>query len=835
VAALVQVDDITPAQLWREVATADGFQRALTDAVREFLAGEPHHRRQRVLEEADVTAVNGGYATVLTALDRPPETERHQEALATTARFGSAETSILGHLDLDAISEGPLAVLDAVGQSPTIAVRLDSSFRDRGHRERDAVLSLLARLGQVCDVRLVTSRLTARWLAHEHRETLPAAFSDAVDAHRPEAPPIEDAVDTARDALDPDGRAVSILRTLAAKPGETLPYRELVASATVSKARISQLLGELEDLSLVERYGPRTDTRVELLPAGSAFIDALDAEHGRQVELEAAFSDTGQNSDQCRVTPRAHGEAAPDGPAAAGEAATPYHTRYLNRPQHHAAAAAADDGSITAVEAAFDTTETRTRWVSYNDRRDEAVVAMQAQTPLQYVTSMALSLASPRLFDRALPVECLDAIEIPPEILRDGRCIGGLSAEAAEDSQQLRDRLIEWGETLADLTTKLRHGDHEQDRDRFRGEIMRSAHGLAGTIVHLLDVVGVDVIRELRVPSGLSHDRLAELAKTISIATAIQSEYSDRTLYRQVFEQREEKRASTFGVEVDAADPFGRYIGGLTLRGPDAKRLASHVEVQLATPAPLHDDAPEIAVQIPVSTPDRSTYAETVARMGREKQLDPTREAVTVFRAFAGSPYAVADAIHSLGTEPVAREIQLDEVRAALGHLETDRLLPDTPPTVGKILQALLRSTTPLSKAELATVADVSMRSIRRYAAILDALDLVVATDDRLRIALPSRVERGESIRPAVLDDRNAARQDLLFDVAVELTETLSASIRQAFTGYKERRLRAALPAIEPWIRPSRALCDGPSREPATVTVGNPTAQRAVQATGGYA
>lgn len=834
----VEADEATSAALWQEIATAENFQRALAGAVRELLAGIPHHARQRTLVDAGVTAAEGGYASVVTALGRPPETERHQQALTTTARFGAAEASLLGHLDLDAIAEGPLAVLDAVERVPTIAVRVSDAFRDRGHQARADVLSLLARLGQACDVRIVTGRLTARWLATEHRAQLPAAFSESVSAGQEEAPPVVEAVVQAREAFAPDSRAVSILRRLADEPGETLAYSELVAVTTVSKSRVSQLLGRLEEYSLVERYGPRTDQRVELRPAGSAFVDALDADIGRQADLDAAFSETGQKQTQCRVTPRAHEAPSLDGTDAADGAAGPYRTRYCNRPAHHAAAATADTGSITAIEAPFDTADTRTRWVSYNDRRDEVVVAVQAKTPLQYVTSIALSLASPRLFDRALPVDRLDDIDTPPEILRDARCIGGLSSEAAADGQTLRDALVEWGETLAESTTKLRRGEHEQDRDRFRSEIMRSAHGLAGTIVHLLDVVGVDVVRELRVPAGLPHERLAGIAKTVSVATAIQSEYSDRTLYRQVFEQREEKRTSAFGVDVDAADPLGRYIGGLVLRGPDAHRLARHVEGQLPSPAPVHEDAPEIAVRIPVRTPDRSTCAETVARMGREKQLDPTREAVTVFRAVTGSPYAVAEAIHALGSEPVAREICLDEVRAALGHLDADRLLPAAPPTVGEAVQALLRSSAALTKAELAEAADVSMRSIRRYADILGALTLVEETGSGLRFALPSREERGDAIEPAVLSDRQAARQDILFDIALVLTPDagLTERLRRVWTGgYDEHRLRAVLPRIDPWIRAARALCGDPDATPATITVGNPTAQQAVQtASGGY-
>ncbi|UHQ98321.1 hypothetical protein HYG81_19820 (plasmid) [Natrinema zhouii] len=77
---------------------------------------------------------------------------------------------------------------------------------------------------------------------------------------------------------------------------------------------------------------------------------------------------------------------------------------------------------------------------------------------------------------------------------------------------------------LKDLTAKLTAGDYE-DRNRFRSEIMRSAHSLAGLIIHLFDALEIDIVRELRVPSGLETDSLDELATSISISAAIQGKY----------------------------------------------------------------------------------------------------------------------------------------------------------------------------------------------------------------------------------------------------------------------------------------------------------------------
>jgi hypothetical protein len=496
---------------------------------------------------------------------------------------------------------------------------------------------------------------------------------------------------------------------------------------------------------------------------------------------------------------------------------------------------------MTTVQAtvpdADDVEERHTRLVGYDADRDEAVVAVRAAGPLQYVTSVALSFASPRFLDQALPVNRLDELDASPHILRQARCVGALPSEAEDDPEVLRDALVEWGEDLADMTTRLHRGEYE-DRDAFRGEIMRTAHGLAGTIVHLLDVAGVDIVREVRVPGGLDHGRLGDLARTVSVATAIQSRYGHYAIYRQLFEGRDDKRQQALAPEVDAADPLGEYIGSLVVRGPDAHRLGQHLEAQLTTPAPVHEDAPEVAVRVPVETADRSACAETVSRLCQRKNLQSTREAVTMYRALAGSPHAVADAIHRLSSEDRPRGVRLDEVRVTLAHLGPKRLLPAASPTVSKAVGALLRSSRPLSKTALAEKAGVSTRSLRRHLDVLEALDLVRETDGGYRLALPFATdeERGERILPDAVDDDLAAPQDLLFDIATVLVEDTDRladpddPLGAAFVYPLDiEALRRELPDLDPWVRVARDLCDGPDPVPATVRFGPPVEQTSLQ------
>jgi len=832
--ATVDAGEVPPSEVWKSIATSDGFQSKLARAVRTVLSGAPYYERSEVLQKAGVTAANGGYARVVAGLDRGPETEVHQQALKLTAGIGQAGMTMLGDLGFDALPSGPLAVFDATDTTPTIAIRLGGEFRERRRDQREETLSLLVTLSEACDVRVVATGLTARWLAHEHSSQLPTDFAEECSSLGQPDTAVDELVAEARSRLDPDSRAVSILRDLANEPGETLPYHGLRAQHSVSDSRVSQILGTLEDLKLAERVGPRSNKRVELRPAGSALLDVLDAEIGRQAELDSAISDGRQDRTQA-VYSRAH-----EGPPTAGgsgqqpvqETDIPFRTRWLARRDHAPAVASSTDGGITAVQAeipdAESVKERRTRYISYDADRDEAVIAVRATGPLQYVTSVALALASPRFFDAALPVDRLEDIDDPPAILRDARCIGALSSEAEDDPQQLRDALVEWGEALGDMTRDLRHEQYE-DRSRFRGSIVRSALGLAGTVIHLLDIAGVDIVRELRVPGGLDSKHLDDLARIIAISTAIGSTYGAFAVYRQLFETREDKRKTALTPDVDTTDRVGRYIGSLVLRGPDVDRLVAHVQPWLSEPRELHEDAPNIAVRVPIDETDRSTYAETVQRMCKQKSLKVTSEAVTLFRTFTGDPYAVSEALDRLEPETFSRDIRLDEVRTALSCLDPDQLLPATPPTVSKLLAVLFRTARPLSRSELAKEADVTTRSVDRHLGALVALDAVREVGGKYRLTLSDRdTERGEDILPGPVDTDWMTGHGLLFAIALELATDTDRVINpddplgEAFHWPQDfDTMRTELPALRPWIRIARDLAGDPDPPSPTVRFGS--------------
>jgi len=833
--------DCAPADLWQEIATSNGFQSALVDAVRELCQGATHADRVATLREAGVTAADGGLARVLAALDRPADDPAHQDALEVVAGIGQDGATDLGHLPIELITDGPLAALDAAETVPTVSVLLPEGFRDRRRQQRETTLWILCALGRVADVRVTMTGLVASWLRSEHRDDLPASFSAQCIAGRGNQ---SDAarIREAHDQLDPDGRAISLLRDLAAEPAHTLSYHELVAQATVSKSRVSQLLGTLEDLGLVERYGPRTSKRVELLPLGTAYLDTLDADIDRESELEALFSETGSRSDRpCNPAHTREGEDCQADHTANGDStATPYRTRWLSRPQHAAIAGTARLGGVTTVDAPLDATdveERRTRYASYDADRDELVYSNWITSPLQHVVSTALTLSTPKVLQAALPPERLDNMDLDPVETRYCRCIGGFPEEAETDPHVLLENLVEWGQEIASMTTDMQHEEYE-DRDDFRGRIMQSAHGLAGSIVHLLDEAGVTIHRELLLAPGLDHGTLDSIRATLLHEAQIQSQYRDHTVYRQLYERRPDKVRQAPLVDVDAADPFGTYIGSLTIRGPHASDLGQHLEGYLRSARkPTREDAPEFAVRLPIGTAGREAYAETISRLCSQKNLHSTREAVTLCRALAASPHAVADSLHWLEGEDRPRDLRLDEVRYALAQLGPARLLPDATPTVSAAVATLLKADQPLTQTELAARADVSARSVRKYVDVLAALDLVRETEDGYRLALPFQNEddRDSRVCPEPVATDAITATELLWDVADVLLDDpmrlgdLDDPVGAAFTHPVDfDALRRECPRINPWVRVARILCDSPDAEDTVVHFGQATSQLSV-------
>jgi hypothetical protein len=728
--------DQPPSQFWTALFDDDRVRDTFARAARAFASGRTVPELFDALEERDVPYWLWSWIRDVARGDKAAALHLIGRLLPGLGH---------GHSSLDDISP-VINLLEAVEDPvPTIAVRVDDSFRDRPRQQRKAVLELVVHLAQHFNVRLVAPQVTGRWVCQTHRETLPRVSEWSITP--PDAPPTEAAVAEACDALDPDGRPVAILRRLAACPSGSQTFGEAYAAATVDESRVRQCFNRLAAVGLVERFGPDQDRRVEILEAGDEFLEVLDADIGRQQSLEESVSDPPKSHPQAVLSRASTGGG--DGRG------LPYRTAWCGRAEQCLVGGAASAGEVqlvkTVTAADADGEARRERRISYDANRDEVLVSVGVAGGLQYIVSLAVALASAPLLERALPDDRLEAIDEDHEWLRGARNIGYLSDEALADPDRLREDLVDAGREIAEMT-RDHHCEEYDDRDRHRADIMQDAHGLAGSLVHLFDTVGCSVHRRIRLAEGLEDRKLQAIAKTVGISSAIQSRYGSFAVYRQLFET--DAGEPHLSPTVDAVDPVGHVIGGTVITGPDVDRLRDPLTSWLRQPGELVEDPEAFVVRMAVKRAGRDVYRGVLGRGLQHKHLHPTEAATDLLYGFCPSPKAIAEAVMRQLQRGEPRDLRPDEVRQILRGVDAEALVPELPRTVGAVLAALLEldgQIGRISQRELADRAGVSTQSVRNNREFLQALDIVDVDADgwRLAVAYNSRKERRDPRLPA--------------------------------------------------------------------------------------
>jgi DNA-binding transcriptional ArsR family regulator len=786
-AATVTVDEeTTPTGVARDLADAPALQDATITAIREALAGRTVSEVYDLVDEHDLTAADAAVDGLLAGIGRG-NTRAAWRLLALLRRVGRGRsTTVDAHL-----LARLLALDDAT--TPTIVVHLDSTFRDARRSHREGIASLLAELSQGADVRVVGTGLTLRWLRNEHRERLPCVAKNFT------TPPSQSTVVDARERLDPDGPHTATLRDLDAEPSDRATYAALVDTADISREGLRSRLSTLRDLGLVSEGVTTGDgTAVELRPAGSAYLDAVDEAVGRQTDLSGSVSEPCNVRNDAVCTTDAHGREEGEGTAAADRyrLANRHDVHYLSRPEAAPAASTPPKGGVAVVNYPVEPREDRGSpgW-SYDTDADRLVVSAEWDNPMQYGVCLASALTDVRTWEQVLDEDRLADADLAgrlsehKDLLRGCRCLGYLP-DRVEDPTEYGRRLQEARDDLLALTGDLWRENYEMDTDEFRSLITREALGLVGTMTHLLDLAGVEIVREVRLPgytrrfnrgrgdSGI--DRNA-LVRNLATVAAIGSKYGEHSAYRQLLETRDDKVNQSPEAVVDAADPLGELIGSFVVVGDLSGRcdaLADALRRGFGSPGEVRDDAPEFAVRIPVETDaGRPATAQVARRLCDSKRLDLTREAVSLFDAVARTPYDVADAVATLGKEATRRDIRESEVRYALAHVDAERLLSrGTPPTARRLVRALLDAKRPLSRAALVDRADVSRRSTYTHLPRLEALGLVEETDDgyRLALAFATDDERYADRLPWFITDDHAFLRDVVYEAALDLVDDVS-------------------------------------------------------------
>ncbi|WP_134672616.1 DUF5817 domain-containing protein [Halorussus marinus] len=764
----------------------DQLRDTLVDAIRELADGRSALELQALLDDAGVTASQPD-TDLLGLADRVARGSKHAaldfygQLAQTAGRATTEDTTLAPQL---------LALVDT---TPTIKVDLTSAFWDRRRSQREDICEYLAALARGCDVRIIGSPLDQHDLYDDHRSDLPVSRDDITPSRESR----DDRVEAAKASLDRDGREIAILRALAGEDSQTLPYGALYSRFTgVQDSRIRQCISTLSGLGVVDTFGPNTDRYVELLPAGEDYLNWLDTETARQQTLEESVSDQLQSSDDSRVTTRTHEAPSPEGQ----RRRLPHlHTlQPLARWDATATAASTPQNGLAVVDFPLQEQADRgsPRWY-YDYRRDRLVVGAEFDGPMQYWVCVARALASSKTFANIL--EDGDRLDDTDEfahfltenkyVLRDSRCLGHLP-DSVEDGGDYVDELESAEEHLCELTKRLHNGDYDGSEAEYRGVITREALGLAGTMVHLLDLVDVEVVRQVRLPSSnggrndiLTDDRRETLVKSLATGVAIQSTYNNSSVYRQLFETREEKRDAAIVPTVDYDDPFGSLIGSVCVvgdLGSEEDALVEDLRQRLGSPGEIHEDAPDIRVRVPVRSTEqlgRMAFATAVERLCSAKNIKPTREAVSVLRLFSATPFDAAAAVCGLSTEDRRRDIRLDEVRTGLAQVSEARVMPWLSSGVRDLVTVLLEAREPLSVAELCERADVATSTWHRNKDVLEALDIIRDTSAGVRLALPFRDSDEYDVQPWYTQsdgDRDDFREASVPGVVLDLLDELA-------------------------------------------------------------
>ncbi|RYJ13298.1 hypothetical protein ELS19_04500 [Halogeometricum borinquense] len=589
-----------------------------------------------------------------------------------------------------------------------------------------------------------------------------------------------------------------------------MTYAELADALVLdspSDGNLYQVVKRLEDEhGLVERL-PRADgkTVVSLTPAGLTYIQDVYREEGLQTSLPgfvAGVSQTPQIHPPMPCGPQ-QGRGSPpedsDRDASAEAAATD-----LERPEMNWShglvspvfmgysrsiplRAASQTGNIVLQNSRIqkDDIDPRTPRVSIDDN-DLLIEPGAYQNPMQFATTIAHALSWEETRNRVLSASDIDALldgDLDAETLRDATGIGWLSDDA--DGADVSESIDEALQTLLFETGAYAGGDHDvvaradsdegfdesmlenldsldpdDDRDltetEHRSLITSYALGLATTLVHLIDMVGVDVTLGVRIPECSRHfganddennERRQTLIRHLTVLSSLWSRYGAFNGFKQLHETRERKRSAS-DPEVNAEDPYGSLRAGIVVVGRGVEDLSDELRQSLESDRDLHPEAPEFNVAIDVlEGAGIEASLQTARRMlFDEKRMRPTAEAVSALSAFAADPWAIATAVHKgLRREESRRDVHLDEVRMALAQLPWNRLVEEpgsSTSTKRRAVEVLLEADAPISAAEMERRDGPSTQSWRNHRDCLVDLGLVEETSAGWRLTLPFRHER---------------------------------------------------------------------------------------------
>lgn len=846
--ATATVDDRPPSEVWADIASNDAVKSALVDSIYNYAAVSGMSKAE-FREEMWNLGLPDSFDDFAVGIAQGYERDRDyfEDAVAT---IGQSATTTLDEI----LAVAELMALD-VTTVPTIAIKLTREFMGRRRDHRETILELIATLGEGADVRLVLRDETRTLLYNAHAGELPESVESKCNPHRHYSPTdaeTERQVTRASHELNGRKKLQRIIELLDDADANVLTYRRIADELSVTRATVRSHAGELAATALADRIDWYGDRALQLTFIGEEYAAAMAARKTHQLSLDSSVEEGRKASHNSRVNP-------PNG-MGEGSATSTYHRRvdgenvqpeWMSRDHHAAVAGCAPENGMALVDYEPEPEDDhRQPRVSYDEDADRLVVGAEYTGPLPYTVSLAFALTSPQVFTKVLTADRLDGdageflsgLDISTKrVLRAGTCLGWLP-DRVDSAADYIDELQAARDDLYCLLTQLHNGNYD-DRDEFRGAILRDAHGLCGTMTHLLSLAGVDVVREMRILECSRHffhePRRSDLLKNVGRMVAVQSEYNHMSAFRQMFESRPEKQQQSFTPDVDALNPHGHLIGSFVLVGDGVTQLEDAIRQSIRGEViglELQDDAPELDVGVPIKTRlGRQTFAQTVREILAGKNLSATPAAIAIMQSTTTTPYDTAKALNN-GLAPEedypGRDIRIDEVRRSLTTLDAARIMPNAPPSVSKMVHALLTVSEPISQSELADRAGISSASVRNNRDILEALGLIEVTDTgtgwRYRLAISYTDERGDdAVVPEPVGSAKG-HEELLFDALSEAYgadyATTGAVGDAFFADSPPDALVDADPALEPWVDVALALTGAdepdPSKDPDMPTFG---------------
>lgn len=866
----VTLGEDSPTKVWTNLVETEAFHDSLVHAILQTAGGHTYLEYYNVLDDADVDALHGSYRNICLRVARK-EYRGLRDLFEQTERLAKHAS-----WTDDVLQSAPRLFALAEDVTPTITFVVSKAFREERDREqREKICQLLSALSEGCDVRVVGSGIELRWLASEHRRDLPSVSEQW---RTPLTDTLDQCVEQAMDTYDRDDSEVQVLRWLADAESQELPRSALLSQLPVGRTRLSQYLNGaganeegLADIGLVEKHGPR-DKFVRLLPAGRQYLDWLDEEIARQRSLES-FVNPGCNRSTHNRIPRGSTRRGEEGTVAATENAdSPQRFHQLSRLASWnlvAASASAAENGVGVVDYPIQKQENpRNFRARYDATTDELVVGAESthsHSALKTWVCLARALVSSEAWsaldegDRIDTTAKFDAFLADHKQILRGSFGMGFLPDTVGSGAGFKDELKDAEQKLCKLTRMYRHEEFEGDDRDARSEIAKFAKGLATTMKDVLELAGVDVTVEFRVVgynSSFEEKDRAALVETITNAVAVWSKYGNSNAYKQLYESDPENRAWAIDASVDYADPYGELSGSIAVVGAFGSKLDSFKErlvTALEEPHDLHEDAPELAISVPVRTSDefdRGVFVETVERMCQKRNLRPSREAVSLYRLVTAAPYDVAAALNRLGREDERREIRLSEIRYTLAGTDESRVFLWVSGKLPNIVSVLLAAEEPLSETELMDCAGVDdTRTLDKHVERLTALSIIYETDEGLRLTLPFHTDEeryADKIRPWFVkgsDDSELPFCILMRSIGADLVVRTSsgddrrADMQALLTGPPDpSEIAAKWPWLEKWMPVLRTVTTRPEPENTgasesveSVVFGNTPSQTSIQ------